>query len=286
MRWKTWVTEMCGCTYPIIQGAFTVFGKSKLAAPVSEAGGLGVITAHVFRTAQDLRQDIQNGKTMTDKPFGINFTILPKVFHEEYYEKLLEVAIDEGIETYFTSAYKAKKIGDRIHEAGFTWIHKVATMKHAIAAEKHGADAVVIVGLEGTGFKNPLQNTTMINMIMANRLLNIPFIAAGGIGDASGFLAALSMGAQGVYIGTGFMATKECPISEKVKQRLVNQTSFDPELYTKLYHHQLKESLCGSMTVGVIKKVLPVKEYISMIMRNAENQLKLWGFTSSVFSTF
>ena len=285
MRWKTWVTEMCGCTYPIIQGAFTGFGKSELAAPVSEAGGLGVITAHVFRTAQDLRRDIQNGKTMTDKPFGINFTILPKVFPEEYYEKLLEVAIDEGIETYFTSAYKAKIIGERIHEAGFTWIHKVATMKHAIAAEKHGADAVVIVGLEGTGFKNPLQNTTMINMIMANRLLNIPFIAAGGIGDASGFLAALSMGAQGVYIGTGFMATKECPISEKVKQRLVNQTSFDPELYTKLYHHQLKESLCGSMTVGVIKKVLPVKEYISMIMRNAENQLKLWGFTSSVFST-
>jgi nitronate monooxygenase len=285
MQWKTRITEMCGCTYPIIQGAFAGFGKSDLAGPVSQAGGFGIITAHALGNAQKLRQDIQNGKMLTDKPFGVNFTILPGIFPEDYYDKMVEVTIDEGISTIFTSAYKTKKIGDRVHEAGLNWIHKVATMKHALAAEKHGADAVVIVGLEGTGFKNPLQNTTMINMVMANRVLKIPFIAAGGIGDARGFLAALAMGAQGVYIGTGFMATKECPISEEVKQRLVEQSSFDPELYPKLYHHKLQESVCGSMTVGVIKKTITVQEFIGNLIENAENNVREWGFTGDIFST-
>jgi nitronate monooxygenase len=286
MEWKTRITEMCGCRYPIIQGAFAGFGKSTLAAPVSEAGGFGIITAHALGSAKKLRQDIQNGKMITDNPFGVNFTILPSLFPEEYYEKMVEVVIDEGIKTVFTSAYKAKKIGDRVHEAGLNWIHKVATMKHALAAEKHGADAVVIVGLEGTGFKNPLQNTTLINMVMANRLLKIPFIAAGGIGDARGFLAALALGAQGVYVGTGFMATKECPISEGVKHKLIEQSSFDPDLYLKLYHHQLKESVCGSMTVGVITMSHTVQEFISTLIDQAEKTVRDWGFTGKVFSTY
>ena len=286
MIWKTKITEMLGCTYPIIQGAFAGFGKSDIAAPVSEAGGFGIITAHAFRDARKLREDIQKAKSMTEKPFGVNFTIIPPRLTEDFYDEMVEVAIDEGIGTVFTSAYKAKKIGDRIHAAGLKWVHKVVTMKHALAAERHGADAVIIVGLEGTGYKNPLQNTTMINMVMADRMLRVPFVAAGGIGDARGFLSALAMGAQALYIGTGFMATKECPIPDKIKQKLVEQSSFDPDLYPKIYHHQLKDSGVGSMTVGVINKIVTVEEFIDEIIKNAENIIKQWGFTGDIFSTY
>ena len=104
MIWKTKITEMLGCTYPIIQGAFAGFGKSDIAAPVSEAGGFGIITAHAFRDARKLREDIQKAKSMTEKPFGVNFTIIPPRLTEDFYEEMVEVAIDEGIGTVFTSA--------------------------------------------------------------------------------------------------------------------------------------------------------------------------------------
>jgi len=110
MQWKTRITEMCGCIYPIIQDAFAGFGKSDIAAPVSEAGGFGIITAHALGSAQKLRQDIHKGKMITDNSFGVNFIILPGIFPEDYYDKMVEVAIDEGIETIFTSVYKAKKL--------------------------------------------------------------------------------------------------------------------------------------------------------------------------------
>ena len=290
MRWKTKITEMLGCKYPIIQGAFAVFGTAELAAPVSDAGGFGIITAHNF-TPEGLREEIRKGKKMTNNNFGINFSVMPptsnlsmNIPNEEGYKEYVDVAIDEGIKTCFTSAYKASKIGKKLHSAGVNWIHKCATMKHASSAEKDGADAVVIVGLEGTGFKNPVQNTTMINMVMANRLLNIPVIAAGGIGDARGFLGALTLGAQAVYVGTAFMATKECPITEKFKRdMLVKQDCFDPKLYSELYHRELRDSGVPSMAVGVINKVQTVKEFIEEIMKKIrENAYKL-GFQRGYF---
>ena len=130
-----------------------------------------------------------------------------------------------------TSAYQAPRIGKKLHDAGCYWFHKCATMKHALSAEKAGADAVTIVGLEGTGFKNPLQNTTLINMTMAKKLLKVPVIAAGGIGDARGFLAALSMGADAVCFGTAIIPTKESPASDSWKKALITQDIFDEKFY-------------------------------------------------------
>ena len=154
-------------------------------------------------------------KNLTNKPYGINFSIMPPQIRErtgrgrseESYLDFVDIAIGAGIKVFTTSAYKAAKIGMKLHDAGCYWFHKCATMKHAISAEKAGADAVTIVGLEGTGFKNPLQNTTLINMTMARKLLRVPVIAAGGIGDARGFLAALSMGAEAVCFGTAIIPT-------------------------------------------------------------------------------
>jgi len=225
MNWKTRVTELLGSKYPIIQGAFGGFGTSTLAAPVSEAGGFGIITASALRTPERLREDIRKARSITDRPFGVNLSIglCPSI------DEMREVAIEERVPVIFTAAYRADDHARRIKEAGLKWVHKVVTVKHALAAERHGADAVVIVGLEGTAFKNINQLPTLVGITTAARLMKVPLIAAGGIGDARGFLAALAMGAEGIYMGTRFLATRECPVSERYKQKLVQAEPWDPE---------------------------------------------------------
>lgn len=226
MEWKTRISDILGSTYPIIQGAYGGFGTSAIAAPVSEAGGFGIITAGALRTPEKFREDIRRARSMTDQPFGVNLTvgICPHV------DEMREVAIEERVPVIFTAAYRADDHGKKIQEAGLKWVHKVATVHHAVAAERQGADAVVIVGLEGAGFKSIHQLPTLIAITTAVRLIKVPVIAAGGIGDAHGFLSALGMGAEGVYLGTAFMATRECPISERYKQTLVDGQPWDPNI--------------------------------------------------------
>ena len=314
MNWKTRVTELLGCKYPIIQGAFGGFGNSTLAAPVSAAGGFGIITASALRTPEGLRNDIRQARSVTDKPFGVNLSIglCPSL------DEMREVAIEERVPVIFTAAYRAEEHGRRIKESGLKWVHKVVTVKHAMAAERHGADAVVIVGLEGTAFKNISQLPTLTSITTAARLMKVPIIAAGGIGDARGLLAALAMGAEGVYMGTRFLATKECPVSERYKQKLVNAQPWDTEFrerclippkaeeYDKIMgekgsisrDHWLQrlEQVAlgqnpaskevdwetdfniemtlriagGSLAVGVIDRVMSVKELIDTIIHDAE----------------
>jgi NAD(P)H-dependent flavin oxidoreductase YrpB (nitropropane dioxygenase family) len=225
MNWNTKVTQLLGCKYPIIQGAFGGFGTSAIAAPVSAAGGFGIITGSALRTPQRLKDDIRKVRSTTDAPFGVNFSIgmCPNV------EELREVAIEERVPVIFTSAFRANDHGRRIKEAGLKWIHKVASVQHAIAAEKQGADAVVIVGLEGTAFKSISQLPTLTSITTAARLIKIPLIAAGGIGDARGLVAALCMGADGIYMGTRFLATNECPVSDSYKRKLVEAKPWDTE---------------------------------------------------------
>lgn len=322
MNWKTRVTELLGCKYPIIQGAFGGFGTSAIAAPVSDAGGLGIITASALRTPEKLREDIRRARSMTDKPFGVNLSIglCPSI------EEMREIAIEEKVPVIFTAAYRADDHGKRIHEAGLKWVHKVVTVKHALAAEQQGADAVVIVGLEGTAFKNINQLPTLVSVTTAARMMKIPIIAAGGIGDARGLLAALAMGAEGVYMGTRFLATKECPISDRYKQKLVEAQPWDPEFrdrclappkaeelqkvlgekgsvsqdhwlqrmeqvflkqspsereidWEKDFNEELALRIAGgSLAVGVIDRVMPVKEeLIDTIIRDAEQILSRQG---------
>ncbi|MDY6878771.1 MAG: nitronate monooxygenase [Thermodesulfobacteriota bacterium] len=230
MEWKTRVTEMLGIEYPIIQGSYGGFGTSAIAVPVSEAGGLGMITAGALKTPEGLREDIQKAKSRTNKPIAVNLTVglCPQV------DEMREVAIEEGIPVVETSAFRATEHGKRLKEAGVKWIHKVATVKHAILAEKQGADAVVIVGMEGIGFKSVEQMPTLTSITWAAKQIKIPIIAAGGIADARGFLAAFAMGAEAAYLGTAFMATKECPISAKHKQYLVDTDPANPKLLKKV----------------------------------------------------
>ncbi|MHA1231117.1 MAG: NAD(P)H-dependent flavin oxidoreductase [Candidatus Helarchaeota archaeon] len=290
IKYKTPFTKMTGVEYPIIMGAFAGLGKAEFAAPVSEAGGLGIITAHNFRTLKKFKQELEKMQSLTSKPFGVNFSIGPPIEHfarlmkEDDFMPYVEAAIDFGVKTMTTSAYKAKKIGDRLHEAGCVWIHKCATLTHAISAEKHGADFVVIVGLEGTGFKNPMQNTTLINMTVAKRILKTNLIAAGGIADARGFLAALMMGASAVCFGTLLMATTECPASESFKiKKLVEMRGYDDEdFYKKIYHLSLRDSPVPSMAVALIDDIVPIKERIGRILVEAEKILRKWGITDDI----
>jgi len=275
------LTRMLGVQVPIIQGAFGPkgMGTSRIAVPVSEAGGLGILTSISYTGPDEFQQDIRDARARTDKPFAVNFSLLKdRNFLEAYHEEYVRIALDEGIQTIFTSAYDGSVIGRRCKAAGCTWIHKCATLEHAVSTAKKGADAVVIVGLEGTGFKSPLQNTTLINITAARRLTNVPVIAAGGIGDARGFVAALAMGAAGVYMGTAFMATREFRAADSLKENIIRQDILDPDYRRKIYQagHSLKPSLASA----VIDSVPTVKEFMEGIIRDSEEimaQFKDWG---------
>jgi len=295
MIWSTRITEMVeNLQYPIIMGAFAIIGKAEFAAAFSNTGGLGIITALNFRTTDEFQDEIEKMKKLTNKPYGVNFTVWPpqvrqrggRVQSEESYFDFVDIALEAGVKIITTSAYKAAKIGKKVHDAGCVWFHKSATVKHAISAERAGADAVTIVGLEGTGFKNPNQNTTLINMTMARKLIKIPLIAAGGIGDARGFLAALAMGADAVCFGSAIMATKESPASETWKKQVLYQDIFDEKFYKKIFHLELRDSPIGSMAVGHVNEETSIKEFIENIVLNAEKILRKWGFEGNEIKTF
>ncbi len=291
MIWNTRITKMMNTQYPIIMGAFAIIGKAEFAAAFSNAGGLGIITALNFRTSDEFYDEIKKMKKLTNKPFGVNYTVWPpqvrqsggRVQSEESYFDFVDIALEEGVKVITTSAYKAARIGKKVHDAGGVWFHKSATVKHAISAERAGADAVTIVGLEGTGFKNPNQNTTLVNMTMARKLIKVPLIAAGGIGDARGFLAALAMGADAVCFGSAIMATKESPASEAWKKQVLYQDIFDEKFYKKIFHLELRDSPVGSMAVGHVNEETSIKEFIENIVSNAERILRTWGVTGNEF---
>ncbi|MFC1869921.1 NAD(P)H-dependent flavin oxidoreductase [Chloroflexota bacterium] len=229
MKWSTKIIELLGCKYPILEGAYAKQGGWKFAAAVAEAGGHGLITATVARTPEKLREYIRRCRDATDGTFGVNLSIgiCPQV------EAMLEVCLEEQVPVE-TAVYKPDLLAPRIKESGVRWIHKTARIKEALHAEKLGVDAVIIVGLEGTGFKQAGQLPTMLTILQAKRELKIPFIAAGGIGDARGFLGAMAMGADGIMMGTAFMATTEFPLPVRAKEAIVRASPYDPGIYHRV----------------------------------------------------
>ncbi|MHA1485669.1 MAG: NAD(P)H-dependent flavin oxidoreductase [Promethearchaeota archaeon] len=292
MKWETKITQMTGVKYPLIMGAFAVIGSADFASAFSNAGGLGIITAINYPKIEDFRAELEHMLLLTDKPFGINFTITPPYLlkkrrgrTQESYLDYLNLAIDMGVKVFTTSAYRAPKLGTRIKEADCYWFHKCVTIKHAKAAERAGADAITLVGLEGTGFKNPVQNTTLVNITMARKLLSLPIIAAGGIGDARGFLGAMAMGADAVCLGSSIIATTESPASKNWKEQILNQDIFDEKYYKKIFHLELKDSPIASMAIGHIEEILPLKTFIDNIINESVQILKSWGYRGASFNT-
>jgi NAD(P)H-dependent flavin oxidoreductase YrpB (nitropropane dioxygenase family) len=293
MIWETSINKMTGTKYPVIMGAFMVLGRAEFAAAFSNAGGFGIVTAINFANLEDFKNELEKMNKLTQKPYGVNFSVMPPAIlkkggsgrTEESYLDFVDIALDAGVKVFTTSAYKAPKIWKKIHEENGKCIHKCATVRHALSAEKLGVDGVTIVGLEGTGFKNPYQNTTLVNITMGKKLLKVPIVAAGGIGDARGFLSALAMGAEAICFGSAILATKESPASNKWKEKILNQNIFDEKFYKKIFHFELKDSPIGSMAIGHVNESVSIKEFIDRIIHDAEKILQSWGFDNNRFST-
>ncbi len=223
---KTRITEIFGIEYPIIQGAMMWLSRAELVAAVSNAGGLGIIAALTFPTANELREEIKRAKSLTDKPFAVNITLLPTI-RPINYEEYLDAAIEEGISIIETAGRSPQPYMKRLKDAGVKVIHKVARVKDAKAAERLGVDAVTIVGFEAAGHPGMDEVTSLVLIPISADAVNIPIIAGGGIGDGRGLVAALALGAEGVLMGTRFMASKECPLHPKIGQWLLQARETD-----------------------------------------------------------
>lgn len=223
---KTRVTEMLAIDYPIIVGGMQWVSNAELVAAVGNAGGMSMLAAGNFPSREELRDEIRKVKDLSDKPFGVNVTFMPTLRAVDR-ESLIDVAIEEGVRAFETSGRIAPEHVQRIKKGGARHIHKVARIRDAKTAERLGVDAVAIVGFECGGAPPMDDITTFVQIPLAVDAVSIPVIAGGGIGDARGFVAALALGAEGVVMGTRFMATKESLVHQNVKQTIIQAKETD-----------------------------------------------------------
>ncbi|NGX95163.1 MAG: nitronate monooxygenase [Candidatus Afipia apatlaquensis] len=226
---KTAITELFGIQHPIIQGGMHYVGFAELAAAVSNAGGLGIITGLTQKTPELLAKEIAKCKDMTDKPFGVNLTFLP-TFSAPPYPEYIAAIKEAGIKAVETAGRSPEQYMPALKAAGIKVIHKCTSVRHSLKAEAIGCDAVSVDGFECGGHPGEDDMPNMILLPRAEEELTIPFVASGGMADARSLVAALAMGAQGMNMGTRFIATKEAPVHDNVKQALLKATEFDTRL--------------------------------------------------------
>ena len=226
---KTRITELLGIEHPIVQGGMQWVGLAELASAVSNAGGLGIITALTQPTPGDLLKEIERCQSMTDEPFGVNLTILPTIKPVPY-DEYAQAIVDSGVKIVETAGRNPQPYLPMFKEAGIKVIHKCTSIRHSLKAEKIGCDAVSVDGFECAGHPGEDDVTNMILLPLAAKRLKIPFLASGGLGDGRGLAAALAMGADGINMGTRFMVTKEAPIHDNVKQKMIEATELDTAL--------------------------------------------------------
>ena len=226
---KTKITEMFGIEHPIIQGGMHYVGFAELAAAVSNAGGLGIITGLTQRTPELLTNEIRRCREMTDKPFGVNLTFLPTVSSPDY-PGYIKAIIDGGVKAVETAGNNPQKWLPAMHEAGIKVIHKCTSVRHSLKAESIGCDAVSVDGFECGGHPGEDDIPNFILLPRAADELKIPFVASGGMADGRSLVAALALGAEGINMGTRFIATQEAPVHENVKQAIVAARELDTRL--------------------------------------------------------
>jgi nitronate monooxygenase len=226
---KTRITEMFGIQHPIIQGGMHYVGFAELAAAVSNAGGLGIITALTQKTPELLAKEIARCRKMTDKPIGVNLTFLPVVEAPDY-PGYIDAIIKGGVKVVETAGNNPAKWLPILKENGIKVIHKCTTVRHSLKAESIGCDAVSVDGFECGGHPGEDDIPNMILLPRAAEELKIPFVASGGMSDARSLVASIAMGAEGMNMGTRFMATKDAPIHDNVKQAILNASELDTRL--------------------------------------------------------
>lgn len=233
---KTRITELLGIQYPIVQGGMQWVGRAEMAAAVSNAGGLGMLTGLTQPTAQDLRAEIERTRGMTSKPFGVNLTILPSVNPPPYAE-YVQAIIDSGVKVVETAGNSPKEFIALFKENGVKILHKCTSLRHALSAERNGVDVVSIDGFECAGHPGEDDVGGLVLIPLAARALKIPVIASGGIADGRGLAAALVLGAEGVNMGTRFCATVEAPIHPAIKEALVGASERQTNLIFRTLHN-------------------------------------------------
>ena len=226
---RTRITEMLGIEHPIVQGGMQWVGLADLASAVSNAGGLGILTGLTQPTPEALQKEIARCREMTDKPFAVNLTIHPTIKPVPY-EAYAQAIVDSGIKIVETAGRNPEPFLPPFKAAGITVIHKCTSIRHCLKAERIGCDMVSVDGFECAGHPGEDDVTNMILLPLAAKRLKIPFLASGGLGDGRGLAAALAMGADGINMGTRFMATIEAPIHDKVKQKMVEASELDTAL--------------------------------------------------------
>jgi nitronate monooxygenase len=226
---KTRITELFGIQHPIVQGGMHFVGLAEMAAAVSNAGGLGIITGLTQPTPEALAKEIAKCNGMTDKPFGVNLTFLPG-FANPPYPEYIDAIVAGGVKIIETAGRSPEAYMPKMKEAGIKVIHKCTSVRHSLKAERIGCDAVSVDGFECGGHPGEDDIPNMILLPRAAEELKIPFVASGGMGTASQLVAALALGADGINMGTRFIATKEAPVHENVKKALIAASELDTRL--------------------------------------------------------
>ncbi len=226
---KTRITELLHIEHPIIQGGMHYVGFAELAAAVSNAGGLGIITALTQKTPEALSKEIARCKKMTDKPFGVNLTFLPTVASPDY-PGYIRAIIEGDVKIVETAGRNPREYLPELKDAGVMIIHKCTSVRHALKAEAIGCDAVSVDGFECGGHPGEDDIPNMVLLPRAAEELKIPFVASGGMADGRSLVASLALGADGINMGTRFIATREAPVHENVKQAILAATELDTRL--------------------------------------------------------
>jgi nitronate monooxygenase len=226
---RTRITDLFGVEHPIVQGGLQAVGIAELTSAVANAGAMGFMTALSFETPDGLREEIARCRDMTDRPFGINITLLPSLTPPDY-PGYLQVCAEEGIGFIETAGRSPEPFMPVVKDAGIRVVHKCTSIRHALKAQSLGVDAVSIDGFECAGHPGEDDVTTLILVPLAANVLDIPLLASGGFADGRGLAAALALGADGINMGTRFVATQEAPVHEAAKQAMVDHGELDTTL--------------------------------------------------------
>jgi len=273
---RTRFTDLMGIRYPIVQGGMMWVGRAELASAVSNAGGLGMITALTQPTPDDLRREIDRCRTMTDMPFGVNLTILPSVSPPPYAE-YRKAIIDSGVKVVETAGYKPQEHIDDFKGNGVKVIHKCTAVRHALSAERMGADVISIDGFECAGHPGEDDIPGLILIPAAADKVKIPMIASGGFGDGRGLVAALALGAEGINMGTRFCATAEAPIHPRIKQFLVDNDERSTNLIFRKFNNtgRVAKNSVSDEVVSISQREDAVFEDIRPLVSGAKGRTSL-----------
>lgn len=276
MKLKTRITELLSIEHPIVQGGMMWVGRAELASAVSNAGGLGILTGLTQPTPDDLRREIDRCRTMTDKPFGVNMTILPSV-NPPPYSEYRRAIIESGVKIVETAGHNPREHVEDFKAHGIIVIHKCTAVRHALSAEKMGVDAVSIDGFECAGHPGEDDIPGLVLIPAAADKLSIPMLASGGIGDARGLVAALALGADGINMGTRFCATQEAPIHANIKQFLVDSDERSTNLIFRSLRNtgRVSKNPVSDQVVDILKDPSATFNDVAHLVKGADGRTAL-----------